>query len=108
MTIEKKIENTICNAKENNTKRAMDQGPLGASWIPTIYNAARICPSRRSDGYGTGLTEAFRQIGAYAGRILEGAKPADLPVIQSSKFELVCDRVEIPPTLLACADEVIE
>jgi putative ABC transport system substrate-binding protein len=98
------------------TSRAVQFATLTAvNKIPAAYSSRDFVAAGGLMSYGTDLADSFRQVGAYTGNILKGAKPADLPVVQLTKFEFVINLqtaralgIEVPPSLLSIADEVIE
>jgi len=98
------------------TNRRMQLAILTArDRIPAAYGVRELVEAGGLMSYGTSLADMFRQVGVYTGSILKGAKPAELPVLQSTKFEFVINLtasralgLTVPPDVLSIADEVIE
>jgi putative tryptophan/tyrosine transport system substrate-binding protein len=113
---EQRASAVIVSADPYYVTRARQLAVLAARHVVPMISAVReITVAGGLLSYGNSVTDAYRRVGTYTGRILKGAKPADMPVDRATKFELVINLgtakalgVEVPPTLLARADEVIE
>jgi putative tryptophan/tyrosine transport system substrate-binding protein len=110
------VDALVVGASSLFPSRAVQLATLAAHHrLPAIYYDSRIAKVGGLMSYGANINDSVRQGGGYVGRVLKGAKPSELPVIQSAKFELVLNLqtartlgLVVPPTLLAIADEVIE
>jgi putative ABC transport system substrate-binding protein len=114
--VQRRIDGLIVGSDPTLARRADRLAALAArSAIPAIYDLRSTVSVGGLMSYGTNFNDSYHQMGIYAGQILKGAKPADLPVVQSTKFEMVINLkaakalgLTIPPSVLVQADEVIE
>ena len=106
-----------CDAQRDKESTRHDQltNTTLAAWFPAAYTQRDFVEAGGLMSYGTDIPDMVRQVGVYTGQILKGVKPADLPILRATRFDLIINLttakalgLEVPPTLLARADEVIE